>query len=77
MLELVLEIAQASTAHGLEEDELVTDLLESRVPFVLAVGFVRDEDLWLLLLRRLSPEIRDEPPDELVWDQSDDHRHRH
>lgn len=77
MLKLVLEVAQAPAAHGLEEDKLVTDLFEGRVPFILAVGFVRDEDLWLLPLGWLSPEIRDETPDELVRDEPDDHCHRH
>lgn len=69
MLQLVFQMPQATSAKCLDKLQLVSDLLQGRVPLEPSI-LVGDQEFRALLT---VPESRDQSVNKLVWNQPDDH----
>jgi hypothetical protein len=68
----MLQVPQSATADSVEKGQLVSDLLQSRIPFEASI-LILNHKLGALLA---GPEPGDEPGNELVRDKSNNHANR-
>jgi hypothetical protein len=71
VLQLVANVANTTTSDRLNESQLVTDLLQRRVPFVATV-FIGHNKFRPFLLA-VMPEMWDKFAGEFIGDEADDH----